>query len=76
MPVVQSQVRAGDGALGGVIGYPLSELYEEIAFIAFHFHWAEREVMRMEHRDRRRWVAEISKLNRRITEGPRGGHGL
>jgi len=25
--------------------------------------------MRMEHRDRRRWVAEISKLNRRISEG-------
>jgi Family of unknown function (DUF6760) len=54
---------------GGVIGYPLAELYEEIAFVAFHFHWQEREVMQMEHQDRRRWVAEISKINRRITEG-------
>jgi len=51
-----------------VIGYPLTELYEEIAFVAFHFHWSEREVMRMEHRDRRRWVGEISKLNRRISD--------
>jgi hypothetical protein len=50
------------------VGYPLTELYEEIAFVAFHFHWSEPEVMQMEHRDRRRWVAEISKLNRRISE--------
>jgi hypothetical protein len=54
---------------GGVTGYPINELHEEIAFIAFHFHWAEREVMEMEHKERRRWVHEISKLNRRINEG-------
>ena len=54
---------------GGVTGYPLNELYEEIAFVAFHFHWTEREVMEMEHEARRRWVGEISKLNRRINEG-------
>lgn len=49
-------------------GYPLTELYEEIAFIAFHFHWDENEVMQMEHADRRRWVREISKINRRTNE--------
>jgi len=51
-----------------VTGYPLTELYEEIAFIAFHFHWDENEVMQMEHADRRRWVREISKINRRTNE--------
>jgi hypothetical protein len=51
------------------VGYPLAELYEEIAFVAFHFHWSQAAVMRMEHQDRRRWVGEISKLNRRISEG-------
>ena len=69
MPGVQPQVCARGGRSGGVIGYPLTELYEEIAFVAFHFHWREGEVMRMEHQDRRRWVAEISKINRRISEG-------
>ena len=69
MSFLQSQVRTRGGGSGGVIGYPLTELYEEIAFVAFHFHWSEREVMQMEHRDRRRWVTEISKLNRRIGEG-------
>ncbi len=69
MPVVQPQILNGGRGRGGVIGYPLTELYEEIAFVAFHFHWPEREVMRMEHSDRRRWVSEISKLNRRMTEG-------
>jgi len=52
-----------------VTGYPLNELYEEIAFVAFHFHWTEGEVMQMEHEDRRRWVMEISKLNRRVNAG-------
>ena len=51
------------------MGYPLAELYEEIAFVAFHFHWSEAEVMEMEHRDRRQWVAQISNINRRINEG-------
>ena len=67
-----SEIRSGGGwggGSGGVIGYPLTELYEEIAFVAFHFHWQEGEVMQMEHRDRRRWVTEISKLNRRINDG-------
>jgi hypothetical protein len=52
-----------------VTGYPLNELYEEIAFVAFHFHWAEGEVMQMEHEERRRWVREISNLNRRVNAG-------
>ena len=70
MPFVSQQICSGGdwSYRGGVIGYPLTELYEEIAFVAFHFHWPEAEVMQMEHQDRRRWVSEISKLNRRINE--------
>jgi hypothetical protein len=40
-------------------------LAEEVAFIAYHFHWSEDELLRMEHADRRRWVERISNLNRR-----------
>jgi hypothetical protein len=64
-----SRIHTGQRKLGGIVGYPLDELHEEIAFIAFHFHWSETELMEMEHRDRRRWVGEISKLNRRLSEG-------
>ena len=46
-------------------GYPLDRLYEEVAFIAYHFHWPHEEIMEMEHRERQRWVEEISKINRR-----------
>jgi transcriptional antiterminator len=51
-----------------MMGYPEEQLYEEIAFIAYHFHWSYRELMEMDHRERRRWCEEISKINRRLTE--------
>lgn len=59
-----------DGAAraGGVVGYPLKQLYEEVAFVAYHFHWGQAEVMEMEHGDRRRWVSEISGINGRMNE--------
>lgn len=53
---------------GGVLGYPLNALYEEIAFIAYHFHWPPEAVMNLEHLDRRRWVQEISAIHRRLNE--------
>lgn len=63
-----TRFRCGARGVGGVLSYPLDQLVEEVAFIAFHFHWAHDEVMHMEHRDRRRWVAEISAINQRMNE--------
>jgi hypothetical protein len=51
-----------------VIGYPLDELYGEVAFVAYHFHWPHDQVMELDHAQRRRWVAEISTINRRMNE--------
>ncbi len=31
-------------------GYPLDRIYEEVAFIAYHFKWSHEEIMNMEHR--------------------------
>ncbi|WP_318293409.1 DUF6760 family protein [Caballeronia cordobensis] len=39
-----------------------------MAFIAYHFHWPHDQIMELEHRDRRRWVSQISTLNQRINE--------
>lgn len=51
-----------------MIGYPFSEMLEEVAYIAYHFHWPHDEIMCLEHRDRRQWVDEIAKINQRMNE--------
>lgn len=58
----------GTAVVGGVLGYPLAQLTEEVAFIAYHFHWSHQEVMCLEHEERRQWVSEISAMNRRMNE--------
>lgn len=35
-----------------------------MSFISYYFHWPEEEVMKLEHRQRRRWCQEISRINR------------
>ncbi|AEA63694.1 MULTISPECIES: DUF6760 family protein [Burkholderia] len=39
------------------------QIYEEIAFIAYHFHWSYRDILAMEHAERRRWCERISRIN-------------
>jgi hypothetical protein len=41
-----------------------------VAFIAYHFHWDLERVLGLEHADRARWVAEISRINQRANEEP------
>jgi hypothetical protein len=47
-----------------MIGYPLNQLYEEVAYIAYNFHWSYNAILNMEHAERRRWVEEIAKTIR------------
>ena len=51
---------------GGISLYPQKELYKEMAFISYYFHWSSEEVMGMEHMARRRWCEEISSINRSL----------
>lgn len=50
--------------------YPRDRLYEEMSFIAFHFHWGRDELMGLEHAERRHWCQEISAINRRLDGAP------
>ena len=50
-----------------MISYPLEKIYEEVAFVAYHFHWSFEEILNMEHRDRQKWVQEISSINRQLS---------
>jgi hypothetical protein len=38
--------------------------------VSYHFHWPHEEVMGLEHADRRRWVGEISAINRAMSGDP------
>ena len=40
----------------------------EVAYIAYHFHWGHDEILDLEHADRRRYVAEIASLVNRAVE--------
>ncbi|MFB2976475.1 MULTISPECIES: DUF6760 family protein [Microseira] len=41
-------------------------MYEEVACIAFHFHWSLEDIVNLEHASRRRWVTEIGKIKRNL----------
>ncbi|WP_198294736.1 DUF6760 family protein [Burkholderia ubonensis] len=47
------------------------QLYEEIAFIAYHFHWSYGDILGMEHAERHRWCDEISKINQAMNSDDR-----
>ncbi|WP_390622550.1 DUF6760 family protein [Gimesia fumaroli] len=48
----------------------MKQLYEEMAFIAYHLHWSHHELMNMDHRERRKWCEEISNINRVLDGAP------
>ena len=50
------------------MGYPSDRLFEEVAYVAYHFHWPYDQIMGLEHRGRQQWVAEIARINRRLEE--------
>nr|ADN16368.1 conserved hypothetical protein [Gloeothece verrucosa PCC 7822] len=51
--------------MGGVLSYPSNKLYEEVAFVAYHFHWTLEDIMSLDHWERQRWVKEIGKINQK-----------
>ncbi len=51
-----------------MIGYPLEQLYQEIAYIAYYFHWQPDAILTQDHRFRRRWVKEIADINRKLNQ--------
>lgn len=48
--------------------YAPDRLFEEVAYVAYHFHWPLAEIMDLEHPLRRRFVEEIGAINRRLSE--------
>ena len=49
--------------------YAPDRIYEEVAYIAFHFHWPLDDLLDLEHAERRRFASEIGQINQRIARG-------
>jgi len=60
--------RCGHFPPGGIVGYPLERLHEEVAYLAYHLHWQPETLLNFEHQDRRRWVEEVGAINRKMNE--------
>jgi hypothetical protein len=44
-------------------------MYEEMAFLAYHFHWEHERILNLDHSERLIWVEEVSKINQRLNDG-------
>jgi hypothetical protein len=53
---------------GGIVTYAPHRLHEEIAYVAYHFHWSLDSIMDMEHAQRLQYVQEIANINARLSE--------
>jgi len=51
------------------VTYAADTLYEEVAYVAYHFHWGLDEILDLEHPVRRRFADEIGRINVRLSEG-------
>jgi hypothetical protein len=51
------------------VTYAADRLHEEVAYVAYHFHWPLGDILDMEHPDRQRYVSEIARINTRISQG-------
>jgi hypothetical protein len=51
------------------VTYAADRLHEEVAYVAYHFHWALDDILDLEHPDRTRYVSEIARINTRLTQG-------
>ena len=62
MSPLSTAIRSRVSTSGGVISYPSVQLYEEVAYVAYHFHWQREDILNLEHYERQRWVKEIEKI--------------
>ncbi|MEV5508643.1 DUF6760 family protein [Streptomyces orinoci] len=43
--------------------HPPERLRAEIAYIAYHFHWSQQEILDLPHMERQWYAGEIARLN-------------
>ena len=48
--------------------YAAAQIYREVAYVAYHFHWPLDDILDLEHGQRRRFAEEIADINTRLSE--------
>ncbi|WP_436772336.1 DUF6760 family protein [Yinghuangia sp. YIM S09857] len=43
--------------------YAPDRIHEEVAYLAYHFHWSLDDLLDLEHADRLTYVAQVARLN-------------
>ena len=76
MPELCARFPFGDDDGGGIVGYPLDSLFEEVAFVAYHLHWDLDTILGLTHGDRQRFIDEISAINRRMNSESSPSRGI
>ncbi len=76
MPELLAHVHRGDDQRGGIVGYPFDSLFEEVAFVAYHFHWELNTILGLTHGDRQRFIEEISAINRQMNQPSSASQGI
>jgi len=51
--------------------YPEPELYKEMSFLSYYYHWDFPTVMTLDHKTRRKFCAEISAIHKEISGQPK-----
>ncbi len=59
----------GSWSPGGILIHPAARLREEIAYLAYYFHWSLDDVLDLPHGERSCYVGEIGRINTRLNEG-------
>jgi hypothetical protein len=52
------------------VTYAAERLYEEVAYVAYHFHWELDSILDLEHPVRQQYIAEISRINEQMEQDP------
>lgn len=62
---------AGKFYFSGITLYPEQELYKEVSFLSYYYHWDYKTVMTLDHQTRRRFCAEISAIHKELNQTPK-----
>lgn len=41
-----------------------------MAFLAYYLHWPFSELIELDHKERKRWCSEISRINKKLSNVP------
>ncbi|MBC8546569.1 hypothetical protein H8711_06425 [Clostridiaceae bacterium NSJ-31] len=51
--------------------YPEAQLYKEVSFLSYYYHWSFETVMTLDHKTRRRFCEEISAIHKELNNEPK-----